>query len=76
MFETTEEGGNWSATGTIYVVATIRRDTLGFVGYLPNVFLTQEDADECLDAIDADPTLAYIVQEKEFSTELMKGGQP
>lgn len=76
MFETTEEGGTWSASGTIYVVATVRRDTLGFVGYLPDVFLTHEDADEYLEAIDTDHALAYIIQEKEFSTELMKGGQP
>lgn len=75
MFETFEEQGSHYVTGAVFVVAVIDRETLALKGYLPNVLMSEEDAEDLLFHMDQDRSLAYIVQEKQITTEIHRSEQ-
>lgn len=75
MFETFEEDGTHLIRGTVFVIAILDRDTLKLKGYMPSVFHSEEDADDCLFHLDEEKHLAYVVQEKAMQMELSRTEQ-
>lgn len=70
MFETFEEDGAHQVRGSVFVVAILDRDTLELKGYLPNVLMSKEDADDAVFHLEEDNNLAYIVQEKQVTATI------
>jgi hypothetical protein len=75
MFETFEEDGIHHVRGSVFVIAILDRNTLTPKGYLPNVLMTEEDADDLLFHRDQDKGVAYIVQEKQVTAIIHRSEQ-
>lgn len=66
MFETFEEDGTHWAKGSVFVIALVDRGTLKLTGYISQAFVSEDEAEELINTIHTDNSLAYIIQEKEF----------
>lgn len=70
MFETFEEDGVHYARGSVFVIAMVDRETLKLRGYIEQAFLTEDDAEELINTSHTENDIAYIIQEKAFTTEI------
>lgn len=72
MIRINENGnGGFVAEATVYVIALVRRDTLGFDGYLDVAFHDRHEAEEMAQEKQSGfNDVVYIVQEKELRMEL------
>lgn len=69
-YETFEEGGCYYARGTVFVIAMVDRNTLKLIGYIEQAFLTEDEAEELINTSRTENDIAYIIQEKQFTTEI------
>lgn len=69
-YETFEEGGSYYARGTVFVIAMVDRNTLKLIGYIEQAFLTEDEAEELINTSRTENDIAYIIQEKAFTTEI------
>lgn len=66
QFETFEENGTHWARGSVFVIALVDRDTLKLKSYVQQAFVTEDEAEELINTMHTDGSLAYIIQQKEF----------